>query len=82
MSWHHFLIMNALGGFCWALLFGVGAYWFGEQIKLMAGALALLTLIAAIGLTIVGILFFRLHEKELEQRAEAAFPGPWLQLDF
>ena len=82
MSWHHFLIMNALGGFCWAFLFGVGAYWFGEQIKLMAGALALLTLIAAIGLTIVGILFFRHHEKELEQRAEAAFPGPWLQLDF
>jgi hypothetical protein len=26
--------------------------------------------------------FFRHHEKELEQRAEAAFPGPWLQRGF
>ena len=79
MSWHHFLIMNALGGICWASLFGVGAYLFGEQIELMAGAVTLLFLVAAIGLTIAGILFFRRHEKELEQRAEAAFPGPWLQ---
>lgn len=82
MSWHHFLIMNALGGICWASLFGVGAYLFGEQIELMAGAVTLLFLVAAIGLTIAGILFFRRHEKELEQRAEAAFPGPWLQRDF
>ena len=82
MSWHHFFIMNALGGFCWALLFGAGAYLFGEQIELMAGAVALLFLVAAIGLTVAGILFFRHHEKELEQRAEAAFPGPWLQRDF
>jgi membrane protein DedA with SNARE-associated domain len=79
MSWHHFLIMNALGGICWASLFGVGAYLFGEQIELMAGAVTLLFLVAAIGLTIAGILFFRHHEKELEQCAEAAFPGPWLQ---
>ena len=38
--------------------------------------------VAAIGLTVAGILFFRHHEKELEQRAEAAFPGPWLHRDF
>ena len=82
MSWHHFLIMNALGGICWASLFGVGAYLFGEQIELMAGTVSLLFLVAAIGLTIAGILFFRHHEKELEERAEAAFPGPWLQGDF
>lgn len=79
MSWHHFLIMNALGGICWASLFGVGAYLFGEQIELMAGAVAFIFLVAAIGLTIAGILFFRHHEKELEERAEEAFPGPWLQ---
>ena len=79
MIWHHFLIMNALGGICWAALFGVGAYLFGEKIELMAGAITLLFLVAAIGLAIAGVVFFRHHEKELEQHAEAAFPGPWLQ---
>jgi hypothetical protein len=38
-------------------------------------------LLAAIGLTAAGIWFFRHHEKELERRAEAALPGPWLQRD-
>ena len=79
MTWHHFLIMNALGGICWASLFGVAAYLFGEEIELMAGVVSLLFLVAAIGLAIAGIFFFRRHERELEQRAEAAFPGPWLQ---
>ncbi len=79
MSWHHFLIMNALGGICWASLFGVAAYLFGEEIELVAGVVSLLFLVAAIGLAIAGIFFFRRHERELEQRAEAAFPGPWLQ---
>src|SRR5260370_1776147 len=36
MSWPHFLIMNALGGICWASLFGGGAYLFGEQMKRVA----------------------------------------------
>jgi membrane protein DedA with SNARE-associated domain len=76
MSWPRFLIMNALGGICWASLFGGGAYLFGEQMKRVAGPLGLLLLVAAIGLAAAGIVFFRHHEKELEKRADAAFPGP------
>ncbi len=79
MSWPHFLLMNALGGICWATLFGGGAYLFGAQVKRVTGPASLLLLLAAIGLTAVGILFFRRHEKELEQRAAAAFPGSLLQ---
>ncbi len=30
MRWSHFLLMNALGGVCWALVFGFGAYLLGE----------------------------------------------------
>ena len=75
MSWPHFLLMNALGGICWATLFGGGAYLFGAQVKRVTGPASLLLLLAALGLTAVGILFFRRHEKELEQRAAAAFPG-------
>ena len=79
MNWPHFLIMNALGGICWAILFGGGAYLFGEEVKRVAGPVSFLLLVSAIGLVAAGIAFFRHHEKELEQRAEAAFPGPWLQ---
>ncbi len=79
MSWPHFLIMNAFGGICWASLFGGGAYLFGAQVKRVTGPASLLLLLAALGLTVAGIFFFRRHERELEQRAEAALPGPWLQ---
>jgi membrane protein DedA with SNARE-associated domain len=72
MPWPHFLIMNALGGMCWASLFGGGAYLFGEKIKLVAGPFGLLLLAVAIGLIVAGILFFRRHERELEERARAA----------
>jgi membrane protein DedA with SNARE-associated domain len=76
MPWPHFLLMNALGGLCWASIFGGGAYLFGEQITRVAGPVSLLLLVVAIGLVAAGIVFFRRHERELEQRAEAALPGP------
>jgi len=75
MRWSHFLIMNAIGGICWAALFGEAAYLFGEQMTRVAGPIRLVLLLAAIGLTAVGIVFFRRHEKELERRATAAFEG-------
>ena len=76
MPWPHFLIMNALGGICWAALFGSGAYVFGEKITRVSGPLSLLLLAIAAGLIVVGMLFFRRHEEELKQRANAAIPAP------
>jgi membrane protein DedA with SNARE-associated domain len=72
MRWLYFLIMNALGGICWAVLFGGGAYLFGETIRQVAGPIGLLLLMAAIGLAVAGAIFFRRHEKELEERASSA----------
>jgi membrane protein DedA with SNARE-associated domain len=77
MPWPHFLLMNSLGGICWAALFGGGAYLFGAEMKRMAGPLGFLFLVVALGLLAVGIFYFRRHERELERRAEAALPGPW-----
>jgi membrane protein DedA with SNARE-associated domain len=68
--------MNAIGGTSWALLFGGGAYLFGEELRRVTKPVSLLLLIAAIGLIITGVIFFQRHEKEWEQRAEATFPGP------
>jgi membrane protein DedA with SNARE-associated domain len=76
MRWPRFLFMNALGGICWATLFGGGAYLFGEQINRVAGPLRLLFLIAAVGAAAAGIFFVRRYERQLEQQAEEAIPGP------
>ena len=73
------LLMKGLGGICCATRFGGGAYVFGAEMKRVAGPVSVLLLIAAIGVAAASIYFFRRHEKELEQRAEAALPGPWLE---
>jgi membrane protein DedA with SNARE-associated domain len=75
MKWPHFLVMNALGGLCWATLFGLGAYLFGAEMKRLAGPIGVLLLIVALAAVGAGIVFFRRHEKELERRAEAALSG-------
>jgi hypothetical protein len=78
MSWRYFLFMNALGGICWVLLLGGGAYLFGEEMKRVVWPVQLLLLVAAIGLAAGGIIFFRHHENELVRRAERSIPGPLL----
>ncbi|PPC77893.1 hypothetical protein C4K68_08270 [Pokkaliibacter plantistimulans] len=72
MHWSHFLLMNGLGGVVWATLFGSGAYLLGDQIHRIAGPVGLVLLLVAIVAIVVGLRFFRHHEKELERRAEAA----------
>jgi membrane protein DedA with SNARE-associated domain len=74
MSWSRFLLMNSLGGICWASLLAGGAYAFGEQVNRFADTVGLLLLATAIGLLGAGILFLRHYEKDLAQRAAAALP--------
>ena len=80
MPWRHFLIMNALGGIVWASLFGFGAYFLGEEMRRLAGPVGVLLLAAGLSIAVAGVFFFRRHEKELAERAEAALPGPLLQV--
>ena len=77
MHWSHFLLMNALGGACWASLIGGGAYLFGAEMKRITGPVSIVLLIVTAGLLVAGFVFFRRHERELEQRAQAALPGSW-----
>ena len=42
MNWRYFLVMNALGGICWASAFGIGSYLFGEQATRVAGPVSYL----------------------------------------
>lgn len=76
MRWPYFLLMNALGGICWASVFGFGAYWFGEHIKTVATPVAVALLIGAVVLTIVGARFMRHHERELIVVARTVLKEP------
>src|SRR3989442_1826352 len=37
MPWPRFLTFNAAGGFCWAVVYGIGGYGFGRQLGPVAG---------------------------------------------
>jgi membrane protein DedA with SNARE-associated domain len=77
MAWPHFLIMNALGGLCWASLFGLGAYFLGDHFARVASPIALVLLVGAVIAVVGGMIFFRSHEKRIERRAAAALTGSW-----
>jgi len=77
MNWRHFLLMNALGGVCWASTFGLGAYLLGGTFTHVAGSVGFLIFVLAIALVAAGMFFFRHHEKQLERRAAEALPGSW-----
>jgi membrane protein DedA with SNARE-associated domain len=72
MAWGHFLALNALGGVCWAALFGGGAYAFGDRIGRVTGPVSAALLAAGVVAVLAGWLFFRRHEQMLQQRAAAA----------
>ena len=75
MPWPHFLLMNALGGISWAVLFGGGAYWFGHEIRTVARPVSIMLFVAGIAVIVAGYIFFRRNERELAARADAALIG-------
>jgi membrane protein DedA with SNARE-associated domain len=77
MRWSHFLIMNALGGICWASIFGIGAYRLGENFTRIAAPVGSFLFVVAIAAVAAGMLFFRRHEKQLERRAAKVLHGTW-----
>jgi membrane protein DedA with SNARE-associated domain len=76
MPWWRFLVFNAAGGTVWALIYGIGAYYLGEQLNRLSRPFELV----AAGLAVVAIvgffLFLRHNEHRLEDEAERALPGP------
>ena len=46
--WWRFLIFNALGGVCWALVFGVGGYVFGDTIHHVTGPVGFLAFLGVL----------------------------------
>ena len=67
-----FFAFNAAGGIIWAMIFGVGGYLLGEGISRIAGPVGW----AALALALVGAVilwrFYKKHEEQLLDEAEAA----------
>lgn len=80
MTWPRFLFFNATGGIIWASVYGLGAYYFGEQVHRVLGPVGIGLLVVAVIGVVGGFLFLRLHEKQLEEEAERTLPGPIRQV--
>jgi membrane protein DedA with SNARE-associated domain len=76
MPWSRFLLFNALGGVIWATLYGLGGYFLGEEIHRLTGPVGIVTLVLAVLIIIASLIVVRRNEKQLEEKAERAFPGP------
>ncbi|MDE2579920.1 MAG: DedA family protein [Hyphomicrobiales bacterium] len=72
--WREFLLWNALGGVCWAAIFGLGGYVFGEAIMRVSGPLGAAAFAALVIAGAIGWRYIRVAEKNYEARmmAEAA----------
>jgi len=76
MSWPRFFVANAAGAILWATVFGVGAFYLGQDVEHLTRPAALALAIAGLIAIIAWVLFLRFHEKELQAEAERALPGP------
>jgi membrane protein DedA with SNARE-associated domain len=76
MEWKRFLLFNAAGAAVWAAGYGSLAYMLGQRLARYTGPLNLILLAAAAAAGAGGLAFARRHERQLEDRAERALPGP------
>jgi membrane protein DedA with SNARE-associated domain len=66
-SWRSFLFYNAAGGICWATLFGIGGYLFGDAMTRVAGPIGMVGLAIAIVGLVAGWWVMRQQEEKYER---------------
>lgn len=67
-SWRAFLFYNAAGGICWATIFGVGGYFFGDAIHRVAGPVGMIGLGCAVLGLFGGWWIMRRQEERYEEQ--------------
>src|ERR1700719_1777908 len=72
MAAGRFFFFNITGGFCWACLFGFGAYAVGAEIYTISGTLSVISLALFIATGFALSIFMRRNEVTLRRRAELA----------
>src|SRR5256712_9227217 len=76
IEWGHFLLFNALGGIVWATFYGLGGYFLGKNIQRLVGPVGNITIVLAVIILITFAIYIWRNERQLEERAEKALPGP------
>ncbi len=76
MRWPPFLLFNALGGIVWATVYGLGGYFLGENINRLEGPIGTISIVLAALIIIASLVFVWRNERQLEEKAEKALPGP------
>ena len=66
-SWRSFLFYNAAGGICWATLFGIGGYLFGDAMTRVAGPIGMIGLAFAVAGLVAGWWVMRRQEEKYER---------------
>jgi len=76
MPWLPFLLFNTAGSILWTCVYGLGAYYLGEQAGRLEAPLEIG--LAAVVLVIIfgGAILLRRREAQLAEAAERALPGP------
>ena len=76
MAWRRFLFFNGVGGIAWALVFGLGFYYFGSILSAVQTPVDIAIAVAAVLALACGFFFLRRKEEQLGAAAERAYPGP------
>lgn len=76
MPWPRFLFFNAAGGIVWALVYGLGFYYFGSVLTALRAPADVALGVAALIVVVAALALLRGKEKQLGIAAERAFPGP------
>ena len=76
MPWPRFLLFNALGGICWATIYGLGGYFLGDNVHRLTGVVGIIFIILAVLIIIASVVFVWRNERRLEEEAKKALPGP------
>ena len=75
MAWSRFLFFNAVGGVVWALVFGLGFYYFGSVLQAFQPHFDIVIGAVAFGVIVTVVALLRRKEKALGFAAEQAYPG-------
>ena len=72
MPWPRFLTFNAAGGFCWAMVYGIGGYAFGRELDRVTGPFRWALVVMAVAASIAFVVFLRRDEERLQAEADRA----------
>jgi len=67
-----FFVWNATGGVTWAVIYGLGGYFFGQSVTLIAGPVSIALFVAVVVAAIVIYILFKRHEHRLIAQAHAS----------